>query len=143
MEASLLIQSIAGLVFVLAILIFILLKPKSKKVKTINIKASDKPKDKTDIDTLRQVIRNRNSSKEELMTAVDMILKYHGKIPNKLGVRVNPGFDTYMEIFVGLCRHKNANKEMILKLDKELIRRNPEYKSEINDAITKGLNSRG
>jgi hypothetical protein len=143
MEATILVQSIAGLALVLAILIFILLKPKPKKPTTVNIKASTKPKDKTALDTLRQIIRNRESSQEELAEAVDMILKYHRNIPGKLGVRVNPGFDAYMEIFVSLCRHRNANKNMIIKLDKELVKNNPGYKSEINDAITKGLNSRG
>lgn len=143
MEASLLIQSIAGLVVILGILIFIMLKPKSeKKVNKINIQSSSQPKKKTDLDTLRHIIRNRVSTKEELEEAVEMIIKYHRKIPDKLGVRLNPQFDSYMDIFVNLCRHRNATKDMILKLDRELVSNNPSYKSEINDAITKGLNSR-
>jgi hypothetical protein len=144
MEASLLIEVIAGLVLVLGILIFILLRPKPQKEEIkVNITASSEPKKKTDLETLRHIIRNRGSSKEELLEAVDMIVKYHGKIPDKLGLRVNPQFDVYMEIFISLCRHRNATKEMILKLDRELVSKNPSYKSEINDAITKGLNSRG
>lgn len=143
MEASLLIEAIAGLVAILAILLFIMLKPKvDLTTKKTYVTPSEEPKKKTDLDSLRHVIRNRASTKHELSEAVDMILKYHGKIPEKLGIRINPKFDAYMEIFVTLCRHRNATKEMILKLDRELVSRNPDYKSEINDAITKGLNSR-
>ena len=143
MEASLLVESIAGLVIVLGILIFLLLKPTSeKKSNKINIKSSSEAKEKTDLDTLRHIIRNRMSSTEKLENAVEMVLKYHGKIPAKLGIRINPQFDAYMEIMVTLCHHPHTTKDIILKLDKELTRLNPEYKSEINDALTKGLNSR-
>lgn len=142
MEASLLIEAIAGLVVILGLLIFIMLKPKVDLTTKKEYVTPSEPKKKTDLDSIRHVIRNRNSTKEELAEAVDMVLKYHKNIPEKLGVRTNPKFDAYMEIFVTLCRHKNATKDMILKLDKELVKNNPEYKSEINDAITKGLNSR-
>jgi hypothetical protein len=143
MEASLLIQSIAGLVVILAILIFLLLKPKvSVKSKTINIKPEDE-KPKTDLESLRHIIRNRNSTEKQLSYATDMVLKYHGNIPGKLGLRLNPQFDAYMEIIITLCRHPHTSKDIILKFDKELTRLNPEYKTEINEAITKGLNSRG
>lgn len=143
MEASLLIQSIGGLVVVLAILIFLLLKPKvSVRKNFINIKPSEK-KEKTDLESLRHIIRNRLSSKEELTRATDLVLKYHSKIPGKLGLRVNPQFDAYLEIIITLCRHPHTSKDIILKFDRELTRLNPEYKQEINEAITKGLNSRG
>jgi len=60
----------------------------------------------------------------------------------KLGLRTHPDFDTYMDILFTICRHPNTNKDIIIKFDKELSRLNPEYKKEINEAITKGLNSR-
>jgi len=142
MEISLLIEAIAGLVIVLGILIFILLKPKNEKKPKKQIISSSKPKENIDLDSLRYIIRNRVSSKKELSDAVDNIIKYHGNIPAKLGIRVNPQFDAYMEIFVTLCRHPNTSKDIILKLDKELVKLNPSYKTEINEAITKGLNSR-
>ncbi|WP_373071804.1 hypothetical protein [Sulfurimonas sp.] len=142
MEASILIEAIAGLVVILGLLIFIMLKPKVDLTTKKEYVTPSEPKKKTDLDSIRHVIRNRTSTKEELAEAVDMVLKYHKNIPEKLGVRINPKFDAYMEIFVTLCRHKNATKDMILKLDKELVKNNPDYKSEINDSITKGLNSR-
>jgi len=144
MEASLLIQSIGGLVVLLAILLFILLKPKApKEIKENKIVSSTGPKKRTDLEFIKQIIKDKNSSKNDLSDAVDMVIKYHGNIPAKLGTRTNPKFDEYMAIFVALCRHRKATKDVVLKLDRELVSRNPAYKSEINDAITKGLNSRG
>jgi hypothetical protein len=72
-----------------------------------------------------------------------MILKYYGHIHEKLGIRSHPDFDIYMEILIIICRHPNTNKDIIIKFDKELTRLNPSYKAEINEALTKGLNSRG
>ncbi len=144
MEPSLLLKAIAGLIAILGLLVFLLLLPKkTKKDKKVSVtKGTDKPKTKTDLDSLRYIIRNRISSNKQLEEALDLIIKHHGKIAKKLGIRVNPQFDGYMEVLVTLCRHPNTSKEIILKFDKELVNLNPEYKSEINDAITKGLNSR-
>lgn len=144
MEASLLIQSIGGLVVILAILLFVLLKPKAPKKVKKDVKLSPtETKNRTDLEFIKQIMKDKNSTKEDLANAVDMVLKYHGKIPNKLGTRTNPKFDEYMAIFVALCRHKKATKDIVLKLDRKLVSKNPAYKSEINDAITKGLNARG
>ena len=144
MEASLLIEAIAGLVAILAVLIFILFKPHKEVKKTSKVELS-KTKDieKTDLETLRAIIRNRVSSTKQLSHAIDLVLKHHGKIPDKLGTRTNPKFDSYMEMLITICRHSNTSKDIILKFDKELTRLNPSYKTEINEAITKGLNSRG
>jgi len=57
-------------------------------------------------------------------------------------MRAHPDFDIYMEILFTICRHPNTNKDIVIKFDRELGRLNPEYKKEINEAITKGLNSR-
>lgn len=144
MDISLLIKTVAGLIVVLGILIFLLLLPKKEKdsKKVSSAKKSKKSKIKTDLDSLRYIIRNRISTNKQLGEALDLIIKHHGNIPDKLGIRVNPQFDKYMEVLVTLCRHPNASKEIIIKFDKELAKLNPDYKSEINDAITKGLNSR-
>ena len=144
MEIALLIKTIAGLVVVLGILVFILLLPttdkKKKKIKRTTID-SDKPK--TDLDSLRHIIRDRLTSKQKLQEALDLVIKLHGHIPKKLGTRVNPGFDAYMEILIMICRHPNTDKDIILKFDKELATINPEYKDEINQSIKQGLDSRG
>ena len=58
-------------------------------------------------------------------------------------MRAHPDFDIYMDILFTICRHPNTTKNLILDFDKELERLNPEYKPEINNALAKGLNSRG
>lgn len=157
MEAELIVKSIMGLVALLALLIFLLfLEPNSEK------KSQDKPseaipavqeekkepsggaqKKEQDLNYLVEIIKNKRSDSKKLQYALDAIIKYHGKVHKKLGLRAHPDFDIYIEILFTLCRHPNANKDLIINFDRELERQNPEYKQEINEAITKGLNSRG
>lgn len=142
MEITLLIKAIVGLVIILGILVFILLIPKQMEKKTVQKRTVEPVKPKTDLDSLRHIIRNRLSTKQELQDALNLVIKLHGHIPKKLGSRVNPEFDGYMEILIMICRHPNTDKNIILKFDKELRGLNPSYKDEINESITKGLDSR-
>lgn len=148
MDIVLLIKSIMGLVVILGILImFFLYAPVSKKKEPKEKKKSyvqeSKAEPKHELKELLEVIRNKHSSTEELAKALDAIIKYHGKIHPKLGIRAHPDFDIYSEILLRICRHPNTSKDIIIKFDKELEKRNPEYVREINDSLTKGLNSRG
>jgi len=157
MEAELIIKSIMGLVALLALLIFLLfLEPdstKNPKAKPSEIKPSvqeekkepsgEVQKKELDLNYLAEIIKNKKSDAKKLQYALDAILKYHGKVHKKLGIRAHPDFDIYIDILFTLCRHPNANKDLIINFDRELERQNPEYKQEINEAITKGLNSRG
>jgi len=145
MEITLLVKSIVGLVSLLGILIFFLLytpeeKKEKKKKKT---QAQPRKQEESDLDSLRKIIRNNTSTTQELKNALDLVLKYHGTIHKKLGMRSHPDFDIYAEIMFTIARHKNITKNIIVKFDKELEKRNPEYKQEINNALMKGLNSRG
>jgi len=147
MDIVLLVKSIAGLSAILVVLLLFFIyasKNKSKKQKKKKSYTTPTPaKPKYDWNTLIKSVRNRQSTTQELQETLALILKYHGTIPNKLGIRVNPEFDKYSEVLLRLCRHPNTNKDLIINFDKELEKRNPEYIKEINDALTKGLNSRG
>ena len=147
MDIVLLVKSIAGLSAILVVLLLFFIyisKNKSKKQKKKKSYTSPTPpKPKYDWNTLIKSVRNRQATTQELKETLALILKYHGTIPNKLGIRVNPEFDKYSEVLLRLCRHPNTNKDLIIDFDKELEKRNPEYIKEINDALTKGLNSRG
>ena len=143
MDITLLIQTVLGLVVVLGILVFILVMPPKKQTqKKKRTTTKSKPQRKTDLETLRHIIRNRLSTKEQLKQALDDVLKYHGNIPKKLGTRVNPRFDEYMEILIMICRHPHTDKDIIINFDRELTKRNPEYQQEISEAIKRGLDSR-
>jgi len=146
MDITLLIKSILGLVSILAILLLILLfipDTKKKEVKRKVKKADVKASVETDLESLVEIIRDKSSTKDELTEALDLILKYHGSIHAKLGIRTHPDFKIYSEIILRICRHPNTSKNIILKFDRELEAKNPSYKREINDALSKGLNSRG
>ena len=144
MDIVLLVKSGVGLLVLLAILIFFMISvPTAKKKKKAKPVVPVSNKLNIDFDYLRAIIRNKKSTSQELKETLDLILKYHGTIHTKLGLRAHPDFDMYMDVILHICRHPNTNKDLILKFDKELVSKNPEYKVEINDSLTKGLNSRG
>jgi len=142
-----LVKSIVGLAVILGILIlfFLYTLSKKKKIQTKKKKSVTKiePKQNYKLQNLLKIIRNKHSTTEELSKALDLVLKHHGHIHAKLGIRTHPDFDIYSEILLRICRHPNTTKDIIIKFDKELEKRNPEYVREINDSLTKGLNSRG
>jgi len=134
-----------GLLVVLGLLVFILvLAPKSKK-KNVSKKVvqEQKVKPKTDLEFLRNIVKDRKSTAAELKEALDLVLKYHGTIHKKLGLRPHPESQIYMDILFSVCRHPNANKDIIVNFDKELGKLNPDYKKDLHDAMMRGLNSRG
>jgi len=145
MELTLLIQSAMGLLVVLGLLVFVLvLAPKSKKKEVAKkVVREQKAKPKTDLEFLRTIVKNRKSTAQELKDALDLVLKYHGTIHKKLGLRPHPESQVYMDILFSICRHPNANKDIIVNFDKELGRLNPDYKKDLHDAMMRGLNSRG
>jgi hypothetical protein len=148
MDIVLLLKSIVGLVSILAILVILLFltssKKKSKKttLSSKKVVTSAKTSLDTDLASLIKVIKNKKTTTKELQNALDLVIKHHGTVHKKLGLRAHPDFDSYMQILFTICRHPNTNKDIVLKFDRELERLNPEYKQEINESITKGLNSR-
>lgn len=153
MDVEIIIQAIMGLVALLAILIFFLflLPEKKDKKEQLTHEIGEKieevvetpiKKINTDLEHLRSIIRNKKSSTEELREALELVIKYHGNIHPKLGLRAHPDFDPYMDILFKICRHPNTDKDMIVNFDKDLVNLNPEYKKDIMEAVTKGLNSR-
>jgi hypothetical protein len=160
METDIIVKSILVLLGVLVILVFLLfLEPKEKSPKdkkdTQTKKSQPKvvekekikykkeePKQRVDLDYLLSVIKNKKSDVDKLSEALELVIKHHGLVHKKLGMRPHPDFDIYVDILFTICRHPNANKDMIIKFDRELARLNPEYKQEINESIERGLNSR-
>jgi len=149
MEITLLIKSAMGLVSLLAVLIFFLfLSPKARakraKKKQPKKQAIKKVRTKVpDLESLVATIKDKTIESQKLKETLDLVLKYYGTIPNKLGSRTHPDFDIYMNILFRICRHPATNKDIIINFEKELIKLNPAYKPNINDATTKGINSRG
>lgn len=145
MDIALLIQSLVGLIILLGFLVFFLIynPNKKRKAKERNYTTQNTREEQPSLDTLRKTIRHNDATTKELEDALMLVLKYYGTIHPKLGTRNHPDFDSYAEIIFYAGRHKNINKNILLKFDRELERRNPNYKKDINDALMRGLNSRG
>lgn len=150
MEPELIVKSIMGLIALLALLIFLLFYEPNKSKKRVPSHAkhveeiiSAKEVEETNFKVLIAMVKSKKSDAKKLEYALSMILKYHGKVHKKMGLRPHPEFMIYEDIIFTLCRHPHTNKNLIVDFDRELLKLNPEYKQEINDAMTKGLNSRG
>ena len=147
MEADLIIKIVMGLIVILAILIILLFFITGERSKESAQKKSTSKKEsvKEDMDLykLLGIIKNKRSDSQKLSEALRLVIKQYGKVHKKLGLRPHPDFDIYADMLFSICRHPNATKEIILEFDRELSRLNPEYKKEINEAIAKGLGSRG
>ncbi|MEN4045701.1 hypothetical protein [Sulfurimonas sp. NWX367] len=146
MDITLLIKSLAalsGALGILVLLYFYFLHAKKPHKRNTAKKPMHIREVKPDFEMLLNVIKDKKSTTEELKEAVELILKYYGKIPQKLGMRAHPKFEIYSELILRICHHPNVNKDIIIKLDKELHRRNPEYALELDDSLTKGLDTRG
>ena len=144
MEVTLLLKSFAGLIFILGILLYFLLS--SSKKKALVKKTAKEHKERNtfpSLESLVAIVKNKKSTKVELSEAIDKILKYHGIIHPKLGIRSHPDFDIYGLVMLKICHHPHTDKKIILKYDRELRAKNPEYAHEINDFLTKGLDTRG
>ena len=94
------------------------------------------------MEELLKVLQKKSSTADDLRNALEEMLRVYGKITPKLGIRAHPDFELYMLAIMLICRHRNTTKEIVLNFDRELTRKNPEYKREINEAISKGLNAR-
>lgn len=149
MEIEPIIKLIMILVVILGILVFILVLRQNKKNKeklSLSKEEDKEIKDDTPINTdlgfLLDILKDKDSSRDILAQTLDLIIKHHGKIEKKLGIKLHTDFDIYEQIIYTLCKHPHTNKNLILSFDRELGKINPEYKQEIGDAIVKGLNSR-
>lgn len=132
-----------GLVIVLALLIFLFfIKPKREKKREREKREAKKKSSHKSLQEYVDIIKDKTSTTEDLEEAVDSILKYYGTIHSKLGTRTHPDFDIYLGALFRICTHPNTNTKIILKLNRGLEKQNPSYAKEINDAITRGLNSR-
>ena len=141
---------IAMMVLLVVLVLLVLAYSFSRAAKKRANKRTGKPvvkpkqiKQPRSFDELRSVIKNKRSSAMVLSEALDELLLHYGMIHRKLGARPHPDFDRYMEILFAICRHPNTNKDIVVSFDKRLAEKNPDYRREIDDALQRGLSSRG
>lgn len=146
MDVSSLLASLMGLAVLLALLVILLYIPsqtqKNGKAQKATIETPKAPQILS-LEEIRDICKDKESSLEVLRDALDILLKYKGIMPEKLGLRPHPDAVIYLDIIFKAARHPNINKDIIVKLIRELEKNNPKYKKELNDALMRGLNSRG
>ncbi|MEA2100852.1 MAG: hypothetical protein U9P72_12070 [Campylobacterota bacterium] len=140
MEITLVIEVILGLVIILAFLIFLLLySSKKKQIKKQKIvKPVKSENSKPSLEDLKSIVKDTTTTSKELDEALDLVLKLYANI----GLNDSQPFEIYMNILIAICRHPKTNKNIIIDFEKKLVMLNPKYKTEINNAITAGLDSR-
>ncbi|QOP40256.1 hypothetical protein [Sulfurimonas marina] len=141
MDLVFIIKSLIGLVLLLGILVALLLYRPNKKKGNEAGEGTKKDSDYT-LEELYSIIKDKHSTTKKLKWALDIVIRYHGEIPPKNGVQLDEDFYKYSEILLRICQHPNTKKELILEFDKALRELNPQYKKEINDFLTRGLNAR-
>ncbi|MDF1875265.1 hypothetical protein JHD48_05930 [Sulfurimonas sp. SAG-AH-194-I05] len=136
MNLELILQIFIGLIFVLAILLFLLFffrKPEPL-VAPVVIK-KEEPISPQSLEFLIKQIKHDTLDKKKLEATLDLILRRYGTIEDS--------FVKYEEVIIAMCTHAHVNKEILMDFEKKLLKRNPKFKEAIAQAITKGLNSRG
>lgn len=91
---------------------------------------------------LKSILKNKNASYEALQHATDGIIEFYGDIEPKVGGRQSKDFDRYMELIFIICKHPNTDKKLVLNFERDLARMNPQYKKDLDHAVTKGLSFR-
>lgn len=128
MELEFLLKAFSFLILILGILLYLLLTNSRKKREKIVENAPPS------FESLVDKIKNRKTSNKQLLESIEDILTYYGTIHSNL--------DIYGLVIIRLCKHPNIDKKIILKFDRELSSKNPDYSREINTFLMQGLNSR-
>lgn len=92
---------------------------------------------------ISEVFTKKASTKEELIEAIEELIRYHGKIHAKLGDLPHPDFKRYLRLIIELCNNPQTDKDIIVLLDQKLRVKNPRYAMDIDEATNKGIAGRG
>lgn len=89
------------------------------------------------------IFSHKKSTKEDLVRAIEQLIRHHGKIQAKLGDLPHPDFKRYLILIIELCNNPQVDKDIIVSLDNKLRTKNPKYGINIDEAINKGIARRG
>ncbi|MDF1882015.1 hypothetical protein JHD50_12015 [Sulfurimonas sp. MAG313] len=149
-------MSTSTLIIILIILLLILIPlllsyivyPDEKVQKNVPITRSTKKLEirKNEVlsfEEIAAILGNKNSSKTDLVEAIEQLIRHHGKIHAKLGDLPHPDYKRYLTLIINLCKNPQADKNLIISLDQKLRIKNPRYGLDIDDAVNKGIAARG
>lgn len=132
-KSIVIISLIIAVVAVIAILLLIVFKLKqTPKAKPQTPKEpAAKTKEQISFNSLLDIVANKNSSKDELFSALKIFTdkfnipaKQNGKIPNEA--------KAYLSFILLLASHTNADAKLIAFMNNELKKKNPSYANEID-----------
>jgi len=142
MNVSPLIISIVGFSVLLFLLVAVLIyssRAKKRKAQAL----TEVPEDRipTFVE-LKAILKNKDATHDALQKAIESIVEYYGEIEPKVAGRQSKDFDRYMELIFIICKHPNTDKKLVLSFERDLARINPQYKRDLDHAVTKGLSFR-
>ena len=129
---------IALFILIIAVLIAAVLKFKDAPAKSI---ISEKTTRETTLQDLLEIVRNKNSDKNELSEALK-IFATSFKIPPKNGDKVSAEARAYLMFITILASHPKADAKFIAFMNNELKKANPAYSSEIDVYEKEGVRKR-
>ena len=129
---------IALFILIIAVLIAAVLKFKDVPAKSI---ISEKTKRETTLQDLLEIVRNKNSDKNELSEALK-IFATSFKIPPKNGDKVSAEARAYLMFITILASHPKTDAKFIAFMNNELKKANPAYSSEIDVYEKEGVRKR-
>ena len=141
-EKYILIAIIAIIIVVIFTALILIVKNNNKTV-VIKKSASQSsmPSKKYTIKDMNELAARRDSSREELKKAID-IVKKELIFPKKIKHKLPEGIKVYLNFVLLVASHRNADAKLIAYLDKELKKANPEYNTEIDIYENQGLKER-
>ncbi len=143
-QKTLIIIIVLIFIFLFIMLISALLVARSSKEEIVYKKKRSKIKKdiKTDIKDMINIVKNRDTDRNDLAKAVIKVAK-ECKFPEKKSEVLTKEAKTYLTFVLLLCSHKNADAKLIAFANEELKKTNPQYIKEIDIYENEGIKERG
>ncbi len=130
------------LAMVILIALLLVLTKTNQKQKKTEKKQEIQEQEVIKIDDLLDIVANKNSTKNELSSALLKLSTSLPFPPKTKTTTLDSEQKKYLSFVLLLSSHKNADAKLIAHMDKELKIKNPAYKKEIDIYENEGINNR-
>ncbi len=142
--SNLVLLIIAFLIILMVLSFFYVYMPSKKRSSQSKEEDADVPGERIPtFDELHTIIKTRDTTTNALNKAVEQTLRYYGTIKPKNGIAPSQDFKHYGDMMFLVAKHPNTTKDIVLKFNKGLTRKNPSYQREIDEMLNRGLTARG
>ena len=117
------------------------MKKKTKVIKKSTVKNKKQDKNKITIVEMVEIAANRNSSKNDLTSAIIKVAKEF-PFPSKTQVQANSEIKVYLDFVLLVASHKKSDAKLIAFMNTELKKSNKAYVKEIDIYENEGLKQR-